>query len=381
MRNWGIYVHVPWCRRRCHYCDFYFEVGKAQEGFAQKVLTEFNARRFAEMPQEQKAHTVYFGGGTPSALPASEIAQMVTSLQQTHQLQDNAEVTVELNPEDISQDYAEQLAVAGVNRASLGMQSLDDSILRLLSRKHRAKDAINSIQWLMHAGIRRISVDFIVGVPGENVAQIKQAIMQCAELGVTHFSVYLLTVEENTPLYRLIQRQKFAQPDDDIQADTYAEIQDFLNQQGFRQYEISSYAKPGHESQHNRLYWSKGEYLGLGPGAHSLQLLKDGSALRRHTNAKLVEWWQDPLAAAKTQEVLTPSEAFREALAFGIRDLVAGIDLAQLAQRYQLPGYEAEQAALSKLMHQGYVYTQDNRYFLTPTGARFADAVARDLLV
>lgn len=374
--TWGIYVHVPWCHRRCSYCDFYFEVGKPKPGFASLIHSELQAR-LTELP-DGKASTLYLGGGTPSVLPPQELYALIQGF--NPYLQPDAEITLELNPEDASLAYCYAIVEAGVNRVSIGAQSFDDGILKQLGRRHRQHHLHETLQHLKSAGIKRVSLDLIVGVPGENPDQIQQSIEWCIPYGVSQFSVYLLTLEDNTPLQRLIIQGKRPPINPDEQASRYEWIQHLLPSLGFMQYEISSYAKPGEASRHNRIYWSQGEYIGLGPGAHSMRLLTGGAVERRHNTANVAFWWPSPAEASHTLETLEPALALKEAMAFGLRDMGTGIDLHFLAQRHQTPLTDEQQSTFSKLLKQGFLQQVDGRYRLTSLGARFADAVARELL-
>lgn len=361
--KFGIYIHIPFCRRRCIYCDFYFEIGKSQAGFGTCILQEWNARK-----TPQKPDTLYFGGGTPSLLSASSLAKLIQTL-----APGSAEITLEANPEDLTPEYLKQIHIAGINRLSLGIQSFEDPILKFLGRKHRTAQAKQAILDAKQAGFEKISVDLIIGIAGEN--------LDCAswlrEQNIGHLSVYLLTVEPLTPLSRFINKGRFNAPCEDQQTDAYIWMQENLANLGYQQYEISSYALPGQESQHNRIYWSQGSYLGLGPGAHSMRLNPDGSVLRRHTQAKLAEWQCDPINASFQEELLTPQEALLESLAFGIRDLGHGVCPEKLAARHLTSLPDGFEKLMQKFLDRQWI---TGRYKLTPLGARFADAIAREIL-
>ena len=376
--SWGVYVHVPWCHRRCSYCDFYFEIGKSDSKFAASVLIEWNARRqsFPLLP----AKTLYFGGGTPSTLSALQISQIIELIKSSQSLQPDAEITLEANPEDLNSSYLTEIKQAGINRLSLGVQSFDDVILKWLGRKHDAKMARACIVHALEAGFTRLSVDLIVGVPGEDWQQISEAISWLNEAGIGHVSVYVLTVEPLTPLERLIKKGQRLRPIEDAQAVAYEQAQAVLIKQGYRQYEISSFAKPGQESQHNRLYWAQGSYLGLGPGAHSMLLQPDGSIYRRHTKGLLAEWLKNPATASFSEDILDPEHALLESLAFGIRDLLRGVQVKSQLERHKCALPKSFFSTVENLKERGWVTQQDECLFLTPLGTLFADAVARKFL-
>lgn len=380
----AVYVHVPFCRRRCPYCDFAFEVRPADPRYTPAVLDELRARA----PElGGTAATLSFGGGTPSALPVDDLARIVEGTRAIVGLDDDAEVSLELNPEDVDDALALALRAGGFTRASLGIQSFDDDVLRWLGRAHDGDRARRAVEACLAAGLRT-GVDLIVGVPEEREGRLSRDIDAIASLGVGHVSAYLLTVEAGTPLVQLIAKQARAAVDEDQQADAYERVQALLVERGFAQYEVSSYARAGEESRHNRIYWQGGGYLGVGPSAHSMRPLDDGGVLRRHTTARLDAWLPDPPGAAHDDETLAPAHAFRESVAFGLRDLAAGVDLDALARRHRVPeGAGAVRAALEReVRHRslgselGDVVERSGRFHLTERGARFADRVARAVL-
>lgn len=373
----GVYVHVPFCRRRCPYCDFAFEVRPADPRFSAAVLLEVDARG-AELPT--RPVTLSFGGGTPSALAVEQLTALVAGIRARTGLIDDAEVSLELNPEDVDEALPHALARAGFTRASLGIQSFHDDVLRWLGRAHDGARARHAVQACVAAGLRT-GVDLIVGVPCEGATRLRDDIDQALDLGVGHVSTYLLTVEPDTPLVKLIQTKKRAAPDDDAQANAYEEVQRLLTGVGLRQYEVSSFARPGEESRHNRLYWQGGMYLGVGPSAHSMRRKSDGSVVRRHTTARLDAWLPDPPRAAHVEEVLDPRAAFLEAVAFGLRDLGSGVHLERLAARHGVDDQLRARAANALAEQPARVAVgPDGRARLTPEGARFADGVARIVL-
>jgi oxygen-independent coproporphyrinogen-3 oxidase len=375
----GVYVHVPYCRRRCPYCDFYFEVGAATDGFVPALARELERRR-----QELvwPAQTLSLGGGTPSQLPVRDLAQIVDGVARLG-LVDGAEVSLEVNPEDIDDTVAAGLKAAGFTRVSVGLQSFDDAVLSWLGRAHDHRRGLSAVESLVRSGLD-VGVDLIVGVPGEDLGRLKNDVETAAAAGVVHVSTYVLTVEEGTPLVQLIRRGAREAVNDDRQADAYEAVLAHAAAAGYAQYEVSSHARPGKESRHNRLYWQRGSYLGLGPGAHSFRIDDDGRAIRRHTTAGLAAWQQALVAdidAAHDVEILEPAHALREAIAFGLRDLGAGVDVAQLAALHHADLTAATEASLQRACERGDVVSgPDRRLRLTARGARFADRVARDVL-
>lgn len=365
----GVYVHVPFCRRRCPYCDFAFEVRAPDPRYAPAVVDELRARQ-GEL--NGPADTVSFGGGTPSALPVRDIARIIEGIRSTVGVAPGAEVSAELNPEDVDDAYVAGLRDAGVNRVSLGVQSFDDDVLRYLGRAHDGARARSVVDLCVRAGLR-VGVDLIVGVPGEAATRLARDVDELRALAVGHVSAYLLTVEEGTPLVQLIATGARAAVDEEHQADAYEVVQELLSRPSgtstWRQYEVSSYARPGEESRHNRLYWQGGAYLGVGPSAHSMSPGADGSVVRRHTTARLDAWLPTSTNAAHTIEVLAPERALLEWIAFGLRDIAAGVQ----APPHVVPTLRS--------LGDDVVYLEaTDRWHLTHKGARFADRVARAVL-
>ena len=380
LREHGVYVHVPFCRRRCSYCDFYFEIGPTDPRFVDCLIAELQARK-QELPATPA--TLSLGGGTPSRLSSSELQRLVQAVSNTCGLTTDAEVSLEVNPEDVDDDYVRGLRDAGFTRVSVGLQSFDDDVLGYLGRVHDGARGRAVVESLVRGGFY-VGLDLIVGVPGEGQNRLQRDVDLAASLGAGHVSAYLLTVEEGTPLVKLIARGARAAVDDDAQAQAYEGVVDLLRQRGYRQYEISNHAREGQESRHNRIYWNRGDYLGLGPGAHSCRVGSDGRVRRRATTARLDGWlsaWQAGHDAAASEELLDEDAALREGIAFGLRDLITGVDLGALARLHRTRVPEDVKQALEAAVARGdAAWGTDGRLRLTGQGARFADRVARDVV-
>lgn len=364
----GIYVHVPFCRRRCVYCNFYFELGKPSANFYESILKEYEYRKI-DWPSN--AHTLYFGGGTPSLLDCKSIQTLI------EQLAPNAsEITLELNPEDATVEYLTSLKLTEVNRLSFGIQSFEDNILKYLGRKHRSDSAKHVIIQAQKIGYKNISVDLIGGILNENILP---SIRWLVDNQIKHISAYILTLEPETNLEKLINNGKRLPLCEDKQADAYIDFQTQLLNQGFCQYEISNFAIPGYESIHNRIYWSKGVYLGLGPGAHSMRIDKNGSSIRRENVNGLKIWERNPIIFPFKEEILTPLQSLMESLAFGLRDLKYGINLTDLSKKHkhQIP---SKFENLMEIFKKKRWIEKNTNYHLTALGARFSDSVAREIL-
>ncbi|MDA1297319.1 MAG: radical SAM family heme chaperone HemW [Chloroflexi bacterium] len=265
----GLYVHIPFCETKCPYCDFntYSGIEALIPVYVDALCEE--ARRWAALIPGREAATVFFGGGTPSYIPAGDLRRVMEALSDGFPLVDGAEVTMEVNPGDATPERAETWLSAGFNRVSMGVQSFDDRLLTLLGRRHNAAQAVESFRLLGGAGFENRSLDLMFGLPEQSLAQWQDSLNQAMALEPDHVSLYGLQLEGGTPLEADVRLGRTARPDDDLAADMYLAAEETLSAAGFRHYEISNWALPGRESRHNLIYWENGPYLGLGPGAHS----------------------------------------------------------------------------------------------------------------
>ncbi len=265
-----VYVHVPFCARRCSYCDFSIAVRRVvpDAAYVEAIAGEWRARQDA-LPGDSLA-TLYFGGGTPSRLAPSALGDLIGIITGDRALAPTAEVTIEVNPDDVTRDAATTWAAAGVNRASLGVQSHDPRVLEWMHRTHRVEQVVPAVGMLRDAGITNISIDLIFALPASLERDWAGDVRSTLDLNPSHVSLYGLTVEPRTPLARWTARGDVSPTDDERYAREYLEVNAALTGQGFEHYEVSNAARAGYASQHNSAYWSGAQYLGLGPSAHSL---------------------------------------------------------------------------------------------------------------
>jgi oxygen-independent coproporphyrinogen-3 oxidase len=261
----GLYIHIPYCRQACHYCDFHFSTNlKTKPNLIEAIKEEIKVKS-----DQQKLSTIYFGGGTPSLLSVEELAEIFNEINKSFAYNKDIEITLEANPEDLSSENLGGWRNLGVNRLSIGIQSFDDQLLRGLNRVHSSKQAITGIQQSMETGITNLSVDLMYGIPGSNKETWSNDLQILKSMEVPHVSIYGLTIEEKTVFGNWHKRGKIAVMTDDDQAKIYEQTHSFLAAQGFEHYEVSNYAKPGFRSKHNTSYWQQKAYIGIGPGAHS----------------------------------------------------------------------------------------------------------------
>lgn len=264
MKNIGLYLHIPFCRSKCPYCDFYSL--RADGSVKEQYVNVLKSRISAEMGAlDCKVNTLYMGGGTPSVLGAEKIGEIVKSASPF--LTPDAEITIECNPFALSEDFFNALAFCGVNRISMGLQSANDGERRALGRLSDSETVKNAVKCAQNVGIHNISLDVMLGIPHQTKSSLKSTLDFCISLGVPHISAYILKLEEGTPFYN--SQNSLSLPDDDTVADLYLQTCETLEQNGIMQYEISNFGKPNFESRHNLKYWNCEEYLGIGPSAHS----------------------------------------------------------------------------------------------------------------
>lgn len=262
----GLYIHIPFCKHKCPYCDFFS--GNADENAFDNYVIELKDKiKYWSEKAKRDVATVYFGGGTPSVLGADRLCDILDFIKSNFNIQNNAEITVEVNPDSAKTIDFKQMYACGFNRISMGMQTAVEDELRLLGRIHSIDDAKTSVERAKSVGFNNISLDLMMGIPNQTIESLEKSISFCADCEVTHISSYILKIEENTPFYKVQNKLKLA--DDDMQAEMYLKAVEMLDSLGYKQYEISNFAKQGYESRHNTNYWRCGEYIGIGPSAHS----------------------------------------------------------------------------------------------------------------
>ncbi len=388
-----VYIHVPFCMRRCGYCDFntYTAIdmgaGASRGNYANMVIREMSIVRdwqIAHGIDEPEAATVFFGGGTPTILKASDLVAMLNAVRDTWGIAENAEITTEANPDTVNADYVKELADGGFNRISFGMQSAVPSVLKTLDRTHTPANVAAGVAAANAAGMRS-SVDLIYGAPGESLDDWRTSVRTAIDLGVNHISAYALTVAPNTKMGRQIAAGTLPTPDDDDEATKYEIADDLLGAAGLEWYEISNWARPGYESQHNLGYWRNVDWAGLGPGAHSHYgnvLGVEQSAPEEKTEtvktSGLRSWdiahprmWGQAINAGDVpwsgSERISKEENLEEIIMLGLR-MREGLDLSRL-------GNTADMARIQPMEDEGLIVIRDGRVIPTRTGRLLNDTI------
>ena len=373
----GIYIHVPFCQSRCAYCDFYSTTLLAhRDAYVDTICRELQ-RRISEL-QGESVSTIYFGGGTPSSLTIEELRRILESC--SHLLSLNLqleELTLEANPDDLTEEYIQGLRTLPINRISLGIQSFHDRTLRLVGRRHTAEEAIDAVHRLQEAGLTNISIDLIYGLPGETLDDWAYSLDQAIALGVKHISAYHLTYEEGTRLWRMQEQGLVAPIDEEQSVRSFELLREKLLAAGYEHYEISNFALPGYHSRHNSSYWQGTKYIGIGPGAHSY----DGRN-RRWNLSSLTDYIATPHEEDVPHEVehLTTEERYDERIITELRT-ARGIDLTGLLADFGDTYHTHCLHCATPYINRGQlIHTEDNHLCLTPESILISDAVMRDLL-
>ena len=372
----GIYIHVPFCSSRCIYCDFYSTTHgvEMRAAYVDALCREMAARKHELNGQE--ISTIYFGGGTPSLLSLRLLGEIVTKLHQNFSISPEAEITLESNPDDVTQELAEGWLSLGFNRVSLGLQTFDDNILHLLRRRHTSETAKEAVKTLRDAGFQNLTLDLIYGLPHQTFEIWQHDVQQLLSLSVNHLSAYALSYEDGTVITRMRDKGEIAEADEEMIRKMYLYLIEATSAAGYEHYEISNFALPGNYSRHNSSYWNGDPYLGLGPGAHSY----DGKSIRRANNPDLKEYIAASVDFPCTFEHLDKVQLFEEYLLTGLRT-AKGISLAYVEQNFGKKIY-------NKMLHLAIPYLEkkelreyDGKYILTLEGILISDYIISDLMV
>ena len=373
----GIYIHIPFCRSKCQYCDFYSIPGKGDHlmrDFRRAIIAHI--KESGSLAPGYRVDTIYFGGGTPTYFGAWGLTAILNTIRKNFDVSPNAEITFEANPDSVTPLLLHKLRSEGFNRVSLGIQCDDDAILKTIGRPHTYAQAVKAVKMIRRAGFRNVSVDLMYGLPGQTLEMWEKTVNHVLHLDPDHISCYGLKVEEGTPLYAY--QDQYNLPDDDLQADMYLAMVDILRRKGYRQYEISNFAKREMASKHNLKYWNGGEYLGFGPAASS------DFAGKRFTIIRDLKGYIEGIkkGGQVLQEVqqVASRERAGEYLMMRLRT-ISGIDPSVYERRFLLPFAPLEKCLMEYKERGLAVKTFDGRWHLTPGGFLISNTIITDLLV
>ncbi len=371
----GIYIHIPFCRKACHYCDFHFSTSlKSVDDLQKAIIKELEHERgFFE---NEKIETLYFGGGTPSVLSQKQLEGIIQAVEDNFNFdrKNASELTLEANPDDLSMEYLNSLKEIGIQRLSIGIQSFDDEILKFLNRSHNSKEAIKSIENAIQTGFDNLNVDFIYGIPGRVKGAIAKELSVLNNKEIQHLSMYALTIEEKTVFGHLKKKGELKEKDEDEVVSEYLEMKEILGKWGFEQYEISNFARNNSYALHNTNYWRGKKYLGIGPSAHSY----DGK-IRRINPANNALYIKGVNIGDLKREIeeLSASNIFNEMLMTGLRTKW-GVDKGKIQNSKFFP---AIKVVLQDYVNKGMILENPESYTLSENGKLLADEIASDLFV
>ncbi|MBE6789464.1 MAG: radical SAM family heme chaperone HemW [Ruminococcaceae bacterium] len=362
----GIYIHIPYCAQKCPYCDFYSlpYTKKSAEDYTAAIIKRIESYRAKEL----SADTVYFGGGTPNLIGADRIKDILDKIKGCFILTDDAEITLEANPESLSRQSIGDFAKAGINRLSLGLQSADKGELEHLGRQHTPNEVAFCVKEAKAAGIDNISLDLMLGLEGQTKQSLKSSIEFCADLGVSHISAYMLKIEPGTPFYK--KQALLSLPDEEQTCELYLLCISELENRGYKQYEISNFAKDGKKSRHNLKYWNCEHYIGIGASAHGFE----GSE-RYYYPRSITDFIEDPLNCVSDGAGGGAEEAFMLKLR-----LSEGVDLASFKKKYSINYTDQFFRKLENFKKAGLMGERGNRIFLTKKGFLLSNSIIAALL-
>ncbi len=383
----SLYLHIPFCASRCSYCDFNTYAGKENliPDYIKAIQKELRINR-QMLVLNEPVHSIYLGGGTPSLLQAGEISVILQSIREMFNVNADAEITIEMNPGDVNKELAAQLAHTGVNRVSLGMQSSDARELKLMGRRHSPEQTLAAVEALKSAGITNFSLDLIYGYPEQTMESWQRSLQTALSCSPAHISLYALSVEEDTPLQKKIERGLLPEPDDDLTEEMYRTAEDILANHGFLHYEISNWARTAEkQSRHNNQYWLTDPYLGLGAGAH-------GNVHHVRTrNHGAIEDYLEAMQAPKNRltgfpaaaEVIPQTELMemQDFVILGLRLLQTGVSQERFERRFGVTLNEIFHYQIDRLIDQGLIiYGPDGRLLLPEASLFISNRIFREFV-
>jgi len=372
----GIYIHIPFCKQACHYCDFHFSTNRSsQSEMVEMFRTEIELQR--SFLSGEAIDTIYFGGGTPSLLSPTQLSGLLETLYRHHPISISPEITLEANPDDLSMERLIEFRHAGINRLSIGVQSFQNETLEKLNRAHDASLARDSIWNAYRAGFDNISIDLIYAIPWQDDESWKENVRETLRFEPQHISAYSLTVEDKTVFGRWARQGKFRSVDDDHAANQLQSLVEMLALGGYEQYEVSNFCRPGFISIHNSNYWNDRKYLGIGPSAHSY------NGLSRQYNASNNPFYIKSIrnkVIPATVELLSREDKINEYLLTSLRTSW-GVDLSRLRDEHGLDLELVQEQYLNTLQTNGLATIHGGRFVLTMKGKLVADRIASDLFV
>lgn len=371
----GIYIHIPFCKTRCIYCDFYSTTrSDLKERYIRALCRELRIRK--DYLEGATIETIYFGGGTPSQLDEEDFRQVFATIEEVYGMEHCKEITLEANPDDLTEEYVTRLHRLPFNRISMGIQTFDDVTLKLLNRRHNAMQAIEAVDRCRRAGFENVSIDLIYGLPGETDERWERDLKQAVSLNVEHISAYHLTYEEGTRIYELLQAHRIREVDEESSVRFFSVLMDTLDAAGYEHYEISNFCRPGKYSRHNTSYWKGIPYLGCGLAAHSF------NTHTREWNVASLEEYMQGIETDRRKfetEYRDKTTCYNECIMTCIRTLW-GISLKYIEMEFGTEMWKYCMDMATPYLESGKLKIQDNHLCLTREGIFISDGIISDLM-
>ncbi len=371
----GLYIHIPFCKQACHYCDFHFSTNLKKKVEMLEALSKELVLRKAEF-SEEVVETIYFGGGTPSVLNTSEILKLVHTIYENYEVVPDAEITLEANPDDLSESKINELAQGPINRLSIGIQSFYEEDLKLMNRAHNALEAELCIREAKKR-FNNISIDLIYGIPNMSNERWKSNIEKALSFKIPHISSYALTVEPKTALAKFVEKGLIAPVRDEVAQEHFNILNETLTSMGYAGYEISNFARPGYFSKNNSAYWQQKKYLGIGPSAHSFDGDRRGWNINNNSNyIKAISDGKLPMEV----EVLSKTDKYNEYIMTGLRT-IWGVSFSRIAAEFGEKYEEYLRLQAEKYVQEHLLYLDNGNLLTTKKGKFLADGIAADLFM
>lgn len=372
----GIYIHIPFCKQACYYCDFHFSTNvNTKTELIDAILTEIVLQK--DYLNQESIETIYFGGGTPTLLSHGELDQILTKIRSIFSVEEHVEVTIEANPDDLSINYLKEIKSIGINRLSIGIQSFNDRLLQFFNRAHDSNSAQQAVLLAHEAGFDNISIDLIFGVPDQSLEDLKNDLQYALELNTPHLSIYGLTIEEGTVFAKWEKSKKLKPLEEELAAKHLEYIINTMSDHGYIQYEICNFSKPGAHSRHNSSYWHSKKYLGLGPAAHSFN--QSHRQYNVSHNKKYIDAIKMGIVPFEA-ETLTQKDRINEMIMMQIR-LIEGVSLINLVAKFEFDLVKEKRSNIEQLIHQKMIVIDDQHLLLTEKGKLLADFITENLII
>ncbi|MCU0471776.1 MAG: radical SAM family heme chaperone HemW [Bacteroidales bacterium] len=372
----GIYIHIPFCKKLCHYCDFYHIIsGDNNAAFVNALVKEAEIRK--DYTGKESISTIYLGGGTPSVLSGDELAMIFDNLKRHYNIEAESEITLEINPDDVTPEYLKMLKKTEINRISMGIQSWHDEDLKMLNRRHTSEQATAALNEVFYAGYENVTIDLIYGIPGQNPGNWSSNLDKSFTFGITHLSAYHLTIEPGTVFGKMKEKGLLEEIEEEESNSQFNILIEKSAAAGFIHYEISNFGKPGFFSVHNSNYWKQASYLGLGPSAHSF------NGYSRQWNVRDLKKYIKSVNEGKPVfeiEELDAKTRFNEYIMTSLRTMW-GIDLEYVEKNFEKEGYDYIINLSGKFMNYGLMKQEKNTLVLTNQGMMISDNIISELMM